>query len=173
MDEKKVSIRDRLGQVTWGWFSISMATRGIAVLLYNTPNQFPGLETIGKIVYIFNLVLFLTISLCLSSRFLSNSSALKESLAHPNETHFLGTCPLALATIIMGASVYGTPACGAWLLVALRVVFWIYVAIAILQAIFHNWYLNLYHTHMASEQPLRSCGCFLPSRLCSPERLRV
>ncbi|KAL4866487.1 hypothetical protein BDV12DRAFT_210415 [Aspergillus spectabilis] len=151
MDEKKVSIRDRLGQVTWGWFSISMATGGIAVLLYNTPNQFTGLETIGKIVYIFNLVLFLTISVCLSIRFLSNSSALKESLAHPNETHFLGTCPLALATIIMGASVYGTPACGPWLLVALRVIFWIYVAIAILQAIFHNWYL--YHKHMASEQP--------------------
>ncbi|PIG88055.1 C4-dicarboxylate transporter/malic acid transport protein [Aspergillus arachidicola] len=120
---------------------MSMATGGIAVLLYNTPHQFTGLETIGKIVYIFNLVLFLSISLCLSLRFLTKPSALKESFQHSNETHFVGTCLLAFATIIIGAESY----------VALRIVFWIYVAISIIEAIFHNWYL--YHHSMASEQP--------------------
>jgi tellurite resistance protein TehA-like permease len=78
--EKKTSICDRLSQVTWGWYSISMATGGIAVLLYNTPHQFTGLETIGKIIYIFNLVLFLAISLCLIIRFSCRRSALRESL---------------------------------------------------------------------------------------------
>lgn len=148
---RKASIRKRLCQVTWGWYSISMATGGIAVLLYNTPHQFTGLETIGKIVYVFNLVLFLSISLCLSFRFLTKSSALKESFQHSNETHFVGTCLLAFATIIIGAESYGTSACGPWLQVALRIVFWIYVAISIIEAIFHNWYL--YHHSMASEQP--------------------
>ncbi|KAB8225080.1 voltage-dependent anion channel [Aspergillus novoparasiticus] len=147
----KVFLRERLCQVTWGWYSMSMATGGIAVLLYNTPHQFTGLETIGKIVYIFNLVLFLSISLCLSFRFLTNSSALKESFQHSNETHFVGTCLLAFATIIIGAESYGTSACGPWLQIALRIVFWIYVAISIIEAIFHNWYL--YHHSMASEQP--------------------
>ncbi|KAL2849263.1 voltage-dependent anion channel [Aspergillus pseudoustus] len=149
--EKKTSIRDRVSQVTWGWFSISMATGGIAVLLYNTPHRFAGLETIGKIVYIFNLVLFKAISLCLAIRFVSRRAALKGSFQHPNETHFIATCPLALATIILGASTYGTPACGPWLITALRVVFWIYVALSTLQAILHNWYL--YHLHLASKQP--------------------
>ncbi|KAL2801211.1 voltage-dependent anion channel [Aspergillus keveii] len=149
--EKKTSIWDRLSQVTWGWYSVSMATGGIAVLLYNTPHQFTGLETIGKIIYIFNLVLFLTISLCLIIRFSSRRSALRESLQHPNETHFLGTAPLALATIILGANSYGTSSCGPWLITALRIVFWIYVAAAILQAIIHNWYL--YHRRMAASQP--------------------
>ncbi|KAE8330184.1 voltage-dependent anion channel-domain-containing protein [Aspergillus sergii] len=144
----KISLRERLCQVTWGWYSMSMATGGIAVLLYNTPHQFTGLETIGKIVYIFNLVLFLSISLCLSFRFLTNSSALKESFQHSNETHFVGTCLLAFATIIIGAESYGTSACGPWLQVALRIVFWIYVAISIIEAIFHNWYL--YHHSMAT-----------------------
>ncbi|KAE8347176.1 voltage-dependent anion channel-domain-containing protein [Aspergillus arachidicola] len=134
----KVSLRERLYQVTWGWYSMSMATGGIAVLLYNTPHQFTGLETIGKIVYIFNLVLFLSISLCLSFRFLTKPSALKESFQHSNETHFVGTCLLAFATIIIGAESY----------VALRIVFWIYVAISIIEAIFHNWYL--YHHSMAT-----------------------
>ncbi|KAB8276446.1 voltage-dependent anion channel [Aspergillus minisclerotigenes] len=149
---RKVSLRERLCQVTWGWYSMSMATGGIAVLLYNTAHQFTGLETIGKIVYIFNLVLFLSISLCLSFRFLTKSSALKESFQHSNETHFVGTCLLAFATIIIGAESYGTSACGPWLQVALRIVFWIYVAISIMEAIFHNWYL--YHHSMAREQPL-------------------
>ena len=125
-------------QVTWGWYSMSMATGGIAVLLYNTPHQFTGLLTIGKIVYIFNLVLFTAISFFLGLRFATVRYALKESFRHPNETHFVGTCPLALATIILGANNYGVDACGPWLVVALRIVFWIYVAISILQAIFHK-----------------------------------
>ncbi|KAL4788963.1 voltage-dependent anion channel [Aspergillus venezuelensis] len=137
-------------QVTWGWYSMSMATGGIAVLLYNTPHQFTGLLTIGKIVYIFNLVLFTAISCCLGLRFATVRYALKDSFRHPNETHFVGTCPLALATIILGANNYGVDACGPWLVVALRIVFWIYVAISVFQAIFHNWYL--YHRHVGSEQ---------------------
>ncbi|KAF7593758.1 NAD-dependent malic enzyme, mitochondrial [Aspergillus hancockii] len=127
-----------------------MATGGIAVLLYNTPHQFTGLETIGKVVYVFNLVLFLSVTCCLAVRFLSKRSALKESFQHPNETHFAGTCLLALATIIIGAESYGSSTCGPWLQVTLRIVFWIYVALAMLLAIFHNWYL--YHHGMAGQQ---------------------
>ncbi|KAG2003877.1 hypothetical protein GB937_009370 [Aspergillus fischeri] len=126
-------------------------TGGIAVLLSSTPHQFPGLKTIGKIVYILNLVLFLCISACLIIRFLAKSSALKESFQEPNESHFIGTCLLALATLILGAENYGTDACGPWLQVALRIVFWIYVALSTIQAIWHNWYL--YHIRMASRQP--------------------
>ncbi|KAF7165030.1 hypothetical protein CNMCM5623_009382 [Aspergillus felis] len=147
----KVSLSDRICQVTWGWYSMSMATGGIAVLLSSTPHQFRGLTTIGKVVYIFNLVLFLGISACLIIRFLAKSSALKESFQEPNESHFMGTCLLALATIILGAENYGTEACGPWLQVALRIVFWIYVALSTIQAIWHNWYL--YHIRMASRQP--------------------
>ncbi|KAE8378518.1 voltage-dependent anion channel [Aspergillus bertholletiae] len=157
---RKIPLWERLCQVTWGWYSTSMATGGVAVLLYETPHQFTGLETIGKIVYIFNLVLFLSISICLAVRFLTIPSALKGSFQQPNETHFVGTCPLAFATIIIGADSYGTSACGPWLQVALRVVFWIYVAISIIEAIFHNWYL--YHHGMASRQPL-ALARLLPS----------
>ncbi|KAL4900256.1 hypothetical protein BDW74DRAFT_162332 [Aspergillus multicolor] len=129
-----------------------MATGGIAVLLYNTPHQFTGLETIGKIVYIFNLVLTSFITFCMTVRFLSQPSSLKESFRDPDETHFVATCPLTVATIILGASSYGTESCGPWLIVALRVVFWLYVAVSLLQAVFHNWYL--YHRHMAAHQPM-------------------
>ncbi|OKL60622.1 hypothetical protein UA08_04082 [Talaromyces atroroseus] len=148
---QKVSLKDRLCQVSWGWFSISMATGGIAILLKNTPHKFHGLDTIGKIFFILNLVIFITVFLCLGLRFCTKPSALRESFDHPNESYFAGTCLLAVATIIIGSEIYGTDACGPWLQVALRIVFWIYAACSILEALFHNWYL--YHRSMASRQP--------------------
>ncbi|KAK9597059.1 hypothetical protein V6Z92_003517 [Aspergillus fumigatus] len=147
----RVSLLDRICQVTWGWYSIPMATGGIAVLLSSTPHQFPGLKTMGKIVYILNLVLFLGISACLIIHFLAKSSALNDSFQEPNESYFIGTCLLALATLILGAENYGNDACGPWLQVALRIVFWIYVVLSTIQAIWHNWYL--YHIRMARRQP--------------------
>jgi tellurite resistance protein TehA-like permease len=128
-----------------------MATGGIAVLLYRTPHQFTGLEIIGKIIYIFNLFLFLAITSCMILRFLAKPSALKESFQSSHETYFVPTCLLSIATIILGAESYGSSSCGPWLQVALRIVFWIYVALSTLLAIFHNWYL--YHLAMSKQQP--------------------
>jgi len=146
----RVSIGQRIRQVSWGWYASSMSTGGIALLLNQTPHQFTGLIIIGKIVFILNLVVFSSISIAMGIRFISKPSTLKESFQSPQETHFFPTCVLAIATIIMGISAYGASYCGPWLIVALRVLFWLYVAIATLVAIFHNWYL--YHSCMASRQ---------------------
>ncbi|KAJ5852189.1 uncharacterized protein N7529_011574 [Penicillium soppii] len=146
-----ITLKDRICLIRWGWYSMSMATGGIAVLLARTPHQFTGLDIIGKIIYVFNLAFFLAITLCMAIRFLSRQTALKESFRDGNESYYAPTCLLAIATIILGAEGYGTDSCGPWLQVALRIVFWIYVACATLLAIFHNWYL--YHLAMASQQP--------------------
>jgi tellurite resistance protein TehA-like permease len=146
-----VTLKDRVCQITWGWYSLSMATGGMAVLLYRTPHQFTGLEIIGKIIYIFNLLLFLAITSCMILRFLAKPSALKKSFQSGHETYFAPTCLLSIATIILGAETYGSSSCGPWLQVALRIVFWIYAALSTLLAIFHNWYL--YHLAMAKQQP--------------------
>ncbi|KAJ5757400.1 uncharacterized protein N7511_006094 [Penicillium nucicola] len=149
--DDQVTVKDRVCQITWGWYSMSMATGGIAVLLYRTPHQFTGLEIIGKIIYIFNLFFFLAVTACMILRFLSRPKALKESFQSGTETYFAPTCLLSIATIILGAESYGSDSCGPWLQVALRIIFWIYVACSILLAIFHNWYL--YHLAMAKKQP--------------------
>ncbi|KAJ5923250.1 hypothetical protein N7454_008495 [Penicillium verhagenii] len=149
--DNRVTLNERLCQIKWGWYSMSMATGGIAVLLYRTPHQFTGLEIIGKIIYVFNLAFFLAITFCMVFRFLSKRSALKESFRDGNESYYAPTCLLAIATIILGAESYGTDSCGPWLQIALRIIFWIYVTCATLLAIFHNWYL--YHLAMAKRQP--------------------
>lgn len=139
----KVTLRQRLCLVTWGWFTISMSTGGLSILLYNQPHQFTGLKTIGKVFYIMNLVIFLFICSCLTLRFTANRSALRESFQSPTESYFIGTFMLAIATILMGASDYGSPSCGPWLQVALRVLFWIYLAVSFIAAIG----LNICHFH--------------------------
>ncbi|KAJ5531307.1 hypothetical protein N7527_004700 [Penicillium freii] len=149
--DDRVTLKDRLCLIKWGWYTMSMATGGLAVLLSRTPHQFTGLEVIGKIIYIFNLALFLAITTCMAVRFISRPTALKESFRDGNESYYAPTCLLAIATIILGAEGYGTSACGPWLQVALRIAFRIYVAISTLSAILHNWYL--YHLAMASQEP--------------------
>lgn len=52
------------------WFAATMSTGALAVVLGNTPNTFPGLKTIGKIVFIFDLVLFVLFSLLMAIRFI-------------------------------------------------------------------------------------------------------
>ncbi|EAW14614.1 tellurite-resistance/dicarboxylate transporter family protein [Aspergillus clavatus NRRL 1] len=147
----KVSLADRLCRVTWGWYSVSMATGGVAILLSTTPHQFTGLDIIGRIIFLLNLVIFAAVTGCLLFRFASRSAALTQSVQDPKEGPFVATGPLALATIIIGAENYGTDACGPWLQTALRVVFWIYVAGALVEAVVQNWYL--YHIRMASREP--------------------
>lgn len=146
-----VSVKRRICQVSWAWFTTSMSTGGIALLLNQTPHQFSGLTVIGKIVFILNLVVFLSLCTAMGIRFIDNPSSLKRSFQDASETHFVATSVLSIATIIMGIESYGSASCGPWLQVVERVLFWLYVALAMLMAILHNWYL--YHTHMASRQP--------------------
>lgn len=147
---RHVSVKQRICQISWGWFASSMSTGGIALLLKQTPHQFTGLTVIGKIVFILNLVVFVLLSAALCVRFVSRPSSLRESLQDASETHFVATAVLALATIIMGIESYGSSSCGPWLQVVERVLFWIYVALAMVLAILQNWYL--YHRRMACQQ---------------------
>ncbi|KAJ9303277.1 hypothetical protein DTO271G3_651 [Paecilomyces variotii] len=132
---------ERLRHITWGWYMITMSTGGLALLLHNTPHQFKGLSTIGVIVFIFDLALFVTISIGLTYRFACTPSSFKRSLTHPTESLFFGTFWLTLATIISNIQVYGVPSSGPWLVVAVRVLFWIYTALTYLVAVLQYWHL--------------------------------
>lgn len=86
-----VSIKERLQHFTWAWFTFPMATGGVALLLAVTPHRFDGLDTIGKVVFIFDLVSFTTLCCCITARFIMNPRALRESLLHPTESLFFPT----------------------------------------------------------------------------------
>lgn len=118
-----------------------MSTGGLALLLYNTPYQFDGLQTIGKIVFILNLVIFVTLCLGITYRFCLNRGSLHLALTHPTESLFLPTFFLTLATAINNTALYGEPATGSWLVVALRVLFWLYLAVCLTAVTLQYCYL--------------------------------
>ncbi|EME38619.1 hypothetical protein DOTSEDRAFT_75397 [Dothistroma septosporum NZE10] len=131
----QVPLRERIKHFTWAWFTLPMSTGGLALLLHDTPNRFPGLETIGKVVYIFDLVIFFCLCAMMATRFIMNPGVLKKSLMHPTESLFFATVFLALVNVIGGMQIYGGPTTGDWLVVVVRVLFWMYVASTFITAV--------------------------------------
>ncbi|OCK81703.1 hypothetical protein K432DRAFT_9201 [Lepidopterella palustris CBS 459.81] len=136
-----LGFRERLHHFTWAWFTFTMSTGGLATLLNETPHKFRGLDTIGTITFIFNVVLFLCLTSAITMRFILNPIAFYKSLHHPTESLFFPCFWLSISTILLGIQSYGVPSSGPWLPVTLRVLFWIYVASTFANAVIQYYIL--------------------------------
>lgn len=123
--------------INWAWFSGNMATGSLAILLYQTPYKFRGLITIGKFVFILDLISFVLLAIMMAVRFVRRPKALARSLRDRNESFYFGTFWVSVALILSNASIYGSSVCGPWLVKALEVLFWCHLACVIAVAIFH------------------------------------
>ena len=124
----KVPLRERLKHFTWAWFTLTMSTGGIALLLQVTPHRFPHLTTLGTIVYVIDLVFFVALCIGMIIRLSLDPRAFKQSFLHPSESLLFPTFWLSMPTIIGCMQEYGVPSSGPWLVVTVRVLFWLYVA---------------------------------------------
>ena len=131
----KLSFAQRSIRITWAWFPASLSTGSISILLSIQPYTFTGLVTIGKIFYIVSLIMFLALLSLIIARFVRKPRAISTSLHHPSESFFFGGFWTSVALVIYGMQVYGVPACGPWLVQAVRVLFWIYYACAMIVAV--------------------------------------
>lgn len=115
-----------------------MATGGLALLLApeTQPHPFDGLRTIGKVVYLIDIVIFVSFCLAISYRFIRWRGTFTDSLTHPTESLFASTFLLSTASIIAAIARYGIPFCGEWLVVVYRILFWIYFAVTFCWAVF-------------------------------------
>jgi len=127
---------ERLQHFTWCWFACTMSTGVVAVVLANTPFRFSGLDVIAKIFFILDLVLFMLFCCAIAYRFLRRPRVFIRSLHHPKEALFFGSFWVSVALILNLTQTYGVPVCGPWLVSALRVLYWIYIACSLLVAIF-------------------------------------
>ncbi|TVY18076.1 Malic acid transport protein [Lachnellula arida] len=130
-----ISIRDRIHHFTWAWFALTMSTGGIALILARTPHRFNGLTVIGDCVFILDLILFLGLCIAISTRFILFPKAFMSSLRHPTESLFFPTFWISLANVLSNVQEYGVPKCGPWLVVIMRVLFWVYTACTFLVAV--------------------------------------
>jgi tellurite resistance protein TehA-like permease len=94
-DGHSITFVQRLEHFTWAWFTLPLSTAGIALLLAATPHRFAGIVTIGKIFYIFSLVLYVAALSMIISRFVIYRHTLHCSLVHPTESLFFPTVTLS------------------------------------------------------------------------------
>ncbi|KAL8674128.1 MAG: hypothetical protein Q9168_001465 [Polycauliona sp. 1 TL-2023] len=126
--------RQRVRHYTWTFFTLTMATGGIANVLYAVPFRFRGLDTIGVIFFLLNMVLFVINVSMISLRFYTFPETFQASYMHPSERLFLPASVVSLSTILINVSQYGLSQAGPWLARAVTVLFWIDAALAVLSS---------------------------------------
>ena len=138
-----VSLRERLKHFTFAWYASTTSTGGVAFVICAVPGRISGLETLGTIMFIFNLCLFTAITITMITRFILHPGTLIHSFINPHEGFFFATFWLTLATILSNTTTYGLPATGKapWLLTALRISFWAYKICATVFAIGYYYVL--------------------------------
>lgn len=140
---RKIPFAQRSLRITWAWFPVTMSTGAMASVIGQQPYTFHGLKAIGTIFYIVDIVLFLTFTSLIMARFLRKPRAFATSLHHPSESFFFGAFWVSIALLINGMQTYGVPHTGPWLQTALRIIFWIYFALATIVAVFQ--YQVIFH----------------------------
>ncbi len=172
-----ISLRDRIHHFTLAWFTCTMSTGGITLLLSKTPHQFHGLQVIGDIVFILDIVLFLAFCCALIARFTMFPKTIKSCLTHPTESLFIPTFWISVVNILSNVQQYGVPHTGYWLVVTLRVLFWVYAAVTFCIAIGQYYFLftgkpltvqNMTPEWILPVFPIMLCGTL--SSLISPSQ---
>lgn len=138
--QMKLSYRERLRHFTWAWYTLTMSTGGLAVLIAAQPNKFEGIYEIGLAVYIINLFMFALVSSVMATRFIIHGGLL-ESLGHDREGPFFPTFWLSVATMICGLERYFGDNPAPSFSTTLEVLFWGYCVCTLVLAVVQYSYL--------------------------------
>ncbi|KAJ6124976.1 hypothetical protein N7471_012293 [Penicillium samsonianum] len=128
----ELSWKKRIRHVTWAYFTLTMATGGLANVLYQVPFRFKGLDTIGIVVFLVNIALYLIIWGLLLVRFYHYPYTFKASFMHPTESLFVPASIVSFGTILINISQYGPENTGPWLMRAVCILFWIDATLAVM-----------------------------------------
>jgi len=117
-----------------------MSTSGVALVLAIAPKRFPGLSTIGLIIFLLDLVFFLFITIAISLRFALYKGTLRRAFTRPSEALFVPTLMLSLAAIISNIAEYTrlflSPGMDGATARFLEVAFWAYLGVTFGLSIF-------------------------------------
>ncbi|KAL4869339.1 hypothetical protein BDV12DRAFT_185229 [Aspergillus spectabilis] len=130
----KLNWKKRIRHFTWAFFTLTMATGGVANVIYNIPYRFRGLDTIGTIFFISNIAFYFIIWALLFTRFYLFPYTFKASLMHPTESLFVPASVVSFGTILINISQYGTENTGMWLTNAVHILFWLDAALAVISS---------------------------------------
>ncbi|MBJ9951892.1 MULTISPECIES: TDT family transporter [unclassified Acinetobacter] len=99
--------RDVIRQFTPNWFTMTMGTGVVALILPEFPFAQGFLWQMASLLWQFNMLLFITFMTLYVLRWLIYPQEAKQIFSHPAMALFLGAIPMALATILNGFLKYG------------------------------------------------------------------
>lgn len=137
---------------TPSWFSVNMGTGIVSILLHNLPYNAEWLYWISVAIFALNVALFVLFSTVSFLRYTLFPGVWGCMIRHPVQSLFLGTFPMALATIINMVVFVCVPAWGHRFATLAWALWWIDVVCAVGT----NFYLpfNIMHKHEVSSAQL-------------------
>lgn len=99
--------RDVIRQFTPNWFTMTMGTGVVALILPEFPFAQGFLWQVATGLWQFNTLLFIAFSLLYVLRWLIYPQEAKQIFSHPSMALFLGAIPMGLATVLNGFLKYG------------------------------------------------------------------
>ncbi|ATU46752.1 C4-dicarboxylate ABC transporter [Acinetobacter junii] len=99
--------RDVIRHFTPNWFTATMGTGVVAMILAQLPFASSILFMLATKLWQFNILLFITFSILYGLRWILFPTEAKQIFNHPNMSLFLGAIPMGLATIVNGFLSFG------------------------------------------------------------------
>lgn len=164
-----------------------MGTGILALALNQFPVSIPGLHIAGIILWLINIVLFVTFSILYAARWLIFFDGAQRIFGHSVVSMFFGAIPMALATIVNGFLAFGIPLIGAPAAVGIaQALWWIDMAMALLCGLLVPFLMFTRHHHsmekmtavwllpiVAAEVAAASAGQLVPHLADPQAALRV
>ncbi len=110
---------------TPNWFTVTMGTGALALVLNQFPLAIPGLHGLGTALWLLDIGLFTLFSLLYAARWLLCFNEARRVFQHPVMSMFFGAIPMGLATIVNGFLAFGAPLFGAHSLALAWSLWWI------------------------------------------------
>ncbi|KAK2734873.1 hypothetical protein FQN57_001436 [Myotisia sp. PD_48] len=142
----KLSWKERIRHLTWAFFTLTMATGGLANVMYNVPFKARWIEVVGTTIFLLNIGIYLIICALMCLRFYLFPYTFKTSFLHPTESLFIPAVIVSLGTILINVSQYGPKHTGQWLDRVTVVLFWFDAVLAVASSA--CIYLILWSTQM-------------------------
>lgn len=126
------SPREIVRQFTPNWFSVTMGTGILALALNYFSAEIPFLHSVGRALWLFNIVLFLICCTLYGARWIFFFEGASRIFGHSVISMFFGAIPMGLATIINGFLTFGLSMWGSAAIAIAHTLWWVDVVLAVI-----------------------------------------
>lgn len=123
--------RRRIQHLTPSWFSITMGTGIVSILLQTNPYATGWLRVVAAAVFGLNVLLFAAILAASLLRYALYPALFAVMLGHPSQSLFVGTLPMGFATIVNMFALVCVPRWGAGAAYAAWAMWWLDAALSV------------------------------------------